>query len=278
MHQTAFRVTGSFLGYFLSNVLLFCLLFAFYTATNFWEHSPTVEEFIISISVSVFFTIFLGGIYELKYYLRKWSDSIKESESLKSEKLQAQLNALRSQVNPHFLFNSLNTLESLAEEVRAPRVAKYVNELANVYRYSLKNQENDLIELEDELKFIEGYYYLLTTRYDNHLVLTIHVDEAQRKYLLPPLTLQILVENAVKHNVISAKCPLCITISSNGGDTITVLNALQPKKQAVLSHGMGLENIGSRYKLLGIEGPKVLKSAGEYNVVIKLINNASVRF
>lgn len=172
-----------------------------------------------------------------------------EKERLQKLQLQNELEILKNQVNPHFLFNSLNVLSSLIGE-EPQKAEAFVNELSKVYRYLLQKNHQAWCSLADELRFIEAYAFLLNTRYGNALQLAVAVDEAARERQLPPLTLQLLVENAVKHNVVHRSQPLLIEIVSQG-ETLSVRNNVQKKaRREVISHGIGLKNIAEKYRLL----------------------------
>ena len=156
---------------------------------------------------------------------------------------------LKSQVNPHFLFNSLNTLSSLIEEDKGKAV-DYTSQLADLYRSMLSYKDMDLISLADELEIIYNYMYIQQTRFGNALKLVVDIPEEIRKTKkIIPLALQILVENAIKHNVVSRQAPLIVSIIADE-DSIIVKNALHPKITKEKGEGLGLSNIQSRYALL----------------------------
>jgi two-component system LytT family sensor kinase len=191
---------------------------------------------------------------------------------LKKENLQSQLDSLKQQVNPHFLFNSLNTLSSLMRK-DVNKAEKFLDELSKVYRYLLRNNEGELINLSTELQFIESFVHLLKTRYGDALQMTISVDEVAKNLLLPPLTLQLLVENAVKHNIIDKQMPLLITLETDDQLWLSVSNNLQKKSISLPSNKVGLSNIAGKYKLL--EQPSIIisETKEKFTVSIPLIKN-----
>lgn len=204
---------------------------------------------------------------------------------LEQEKTDVQLRALQAQVNPHFLFNSLNSLSSLIED-DPERAGQFVNELSVVYRYLLKanrttdrnavsppewERDEPLTTLADELDFIQSYYHLLKTRYGNGLDLRIQVKADYQTALIPPLTLQLLVENAVKHNVVSPKHPLTITITTDEAGQLVVRNNLQRKKTPILSNGVGLSTIATQFQHLRQPAPTVGDQDGFFTVGVPLI-------
>src|SRR6185369_12914348 len=149
---------------------------------------------------------------------------------------------LKSQVNPHFLFNCFNTLSSLISE-EPGQAEKFLDELSKVYRYLLRNNESGLSTVKSEIQFIKSYFELLKTRHGNAIQFQIEIDKRYDNYLLPSLSLQLLVENAVKHNALSKDQPLLIEIFTIAGNKLAVNNNLQRKTQKVLSNKVGLQNI-----------------------------------
>lgn len=198
-----------------------------------------------------------------------------EKERLAKAQLQSELEILKNQVNPHFLFNSLNVLSSLIGE-DAAKAEAFVDRLSKVYRYLLQNNRQAWNSLESELDFIKSYAYLLNTRYGDAVRLTVAVDEAALPLQLPPLTLQLLVENAVKHNVVHRSKPLFIQITTQG-ETLYVRNNLQKKaRHQVLSHGIGLSNIAEKYRLLQGKSISVNEDDESFCISLPLLAPAAV--
>ncbi|WP_128543545.1 sensor histidine kinase [Larkinella soli] len=202
---------------------------------------------------------------------RKQLEAELSVQQLRQEMSEVQMRALQAQLNPHFLFNSLNSLSSLITD--EPRKAEqFVDEMASVYRYLLQNNDNELTTLSRELTFIHSYYHLLQTRYGRGIGLEIDVDELYLNYRLPPLTLQLLLENAVKHNIVSGDQPLKIRISTSGQGWLTVRNNLQRKPlDRVKSTKKGLLNILTKYQLLGMPAPTFQETAEDFVVSLPLI-------
>lgn len=193
-------------------------------------------------------------------------------QQLRQEMNEVQMRALQSQISPHFLFNSLNSLSSLiADEPR--KAEQFVDEMSTVYRYLLQTSEHELTSLSTEIKFITAYYHLLKTRYGQGFDLTIDIPDQCKDCLIPPLTLQLLVENAVKHNIVSADCPLHIHIyTDRDNGTLTVSNNLQRRsRKGIASTQKGLLNITTKYKLLNQPEIKILESGDNFKVVVPLI-------
>jgi len=232
----------------------------------------SVYNYLFSIGMTLFFSQLIAGLYEAVYYLGQWQQSVREGEALKKINLQSQLDSLKNQVNPHFLFNSLNSLSALVEE-DPKRAVRFIEELSNIYRYLLQSNEKELIPLGRELDFIRAYFYLLQTRFEDGLFLAIEVDPALENALLPPLTLQILVENAVKHNMIAAALPLHMRICNDPGDNLVVVNNLRPRKAKVPSGKMGLVNVSAKYRLLNLPEPVINQTATHFQVIIPLLRH-----
>ncbi|GAB3559188.1 sensor histidine kinase [Spirosoma fluminis] len=191
-------------------------------------------------------------------------------QQLKQEKTEAQMQALQSQINPHFLFNSLNTLSSLIDE-SPNQASSFVDELSSVYRYLLRSNENDLTTLGVELNFIRSYFHLLRTRFGNSITLEIDVADQYVESLLPPLTLQLLVENAVKHNIVMARQPLRIRIRTNPEEQLIIDNTLQRKRLKVESNGVGLSNIATKYRLLNQPEPLIEERENWFSVTLPIL-------
>jgi LytS/YehU family sensor histidine kinase len=211
-------------------------------------------------------------MWEADYTIREWKSSLIEKEKLQQLNLQQEFEALKSQVNPHFLFNCFNTLSSLITEDKK-QAETFLNELSKVYRYLLRNNEDGLSSLQTELRFIQSYYRLLKTRHGDAVQLSIETDKKYDQYLLPSLSLQLLVENAVKHNVLSKNKPLIIDIFTTAGNKLVVSNNLQLRTLKAPSNKVGLQNIKSKYELLNQTGFQILKDQKTFIIVLPLIWN-----
>ena len=238
---------------------------------NYGFRSSGIDMLISTNSASIFCTIMIIAIYESIYFMNELRSSVEESENLKRESLSAQLNALRSQVNPHFLFNNLNTLSSLIPENPAHAV-NFVQQLSKVYRHILEVKDEKSILLKDELDLLNAYTFLLKTRFDKNLDVTIDIPTEKLQKRIVPLSLQILMENAIKHNIVSADKPLHIDISTLNG-SLVVSNNLQMKNQVNECTGIGLDNIRNRYKLISEKPVNVTSNDNNFTVSIPLIDN-----
>lgn len=250
--------------------LTFIVLFRFYGAFHFLDYSFSSDDYTLSLYLAVALTMIATTQWEADYTYIQWKNSLLEKEQMQQLTLQNEFDALKSQVNPHFLFNCFNTLSSLiSEDLKQAEV--FLNELSKVYRYLLRNNENGMSTLQTEVKFIESYFRLLSTRYGDALQLHIEIDKRYEQYLLPSLSLQLLVENAVKHNVVSKQSPLVIDIFTAAGNILVVNNNLQLKQLKSASHHVGLENIRSKYNLMKQTGFQVLDGNKNFSVVLPLI-------
>lgn len=244
---------------------------------NFGSVRIEMNTLTIELFHAFFYAFCYLTLYELYFYRQDSSRyqaelarSEKEREKLRVANLQSQLDVLKQQVNPHFLFNALNSLSALISE--APQQAEvFVDKLSGVYRYILRANNEPLTTLAAELDFIDQYFHLLQTRYGAGLRLSLGVDEQRHTCKLPPLTLQLLVENAVKHNVISAKRPLHILIFTDESDQLIVQNNLQHKTTRALSNGVGLSNIVAKYQILNLPSPMIEETADQFTVRLPLL-------
>ncbi|WP_353720016.1 histidine kinase [Dyadobacter sp. 676] len=219
--------------------------------------------------------ILLTGLYEINYSLNKWKSLKINKEAIKRAGMQGQLQSLKSQVNPHFLFNSLNTLSALISD-EPKRAEQFVDEMARVYRYLLQTNQDELTSLAAEIRFIRSYYHLLRTRYDTGFDLVIEVNDEDLGKKIPPLTLQLLLENAVKHNSILESNPLRVQIRSLGGDLLEISNNRLTKSTPVRSTRLGLANIMAKYELLSDRLPLIDNNEAVFTVTLPLITPKTV--
>jgi two-component system LytT family sensor kinase len=191
-----------------------------------------------------------------------------ENEHFKQAHLRAQLLSLQQQISPHFLFNSLSTLKSITKEIDTKQ---FVIQLSHVYRYLLNINDSPTTKLAEELNFIKSYLYILDRRFGTALQVSVNVPDEYLNHLVPPLSIQLLIENAIKHNVISPDFPLCIGIYVNDNVELIVTNSNQPKKIPVESTRLGLQNIKDRYLLLFEKNISIEHTKESFNVTLPLI-------
>jgi LytS/YehU family sensor histidine kinase len=192
--------------------------------------------------------LFIVHVYETVFLVKESESEMLRNAQLEKLRAEAQLEALKNQIDPHFIFNSLNTLSHLIEE--KPSKAKQFNDsLAEVYRYILQSKARDLVLLKEEMDFLLDYFSLLTIRFENAVQLKINADaQLFDQYLVPPISLQILAENAIKHNEFSETRPMIISIEMIA-DTVLVINPVKKKMLRKSSSRIGLNNLQERYRL-----------------------------
>ena len=193
-----------------------------------------------------------------------------ENEALKREALQSQFESLKNQLSPHFLFNSLTALKMLIKE--APGTAQnYVNSLSKALRYTLKSNEKQLVTLREEMEFIESYLFLIRMRFGDNLSINTTISENLLSHNLPPLTIQTLVENAIKHNEISKRNPLNINILTTVNENLLIVNDIQKKITVEEGTGLGLTNLSKQFQLLVNKEITIRIENNKFSVEVPLI-------
>jgi two-component system LytT family sensor kinase len=224
------------------------------------------EMMLLALAVTI---LFILNLAELGYYLNEsYRRSMAEVERFRKENAEYQFEMLKLQLNPHFLFNSLNTLSSLVHS-DAVKAAEFIRRLSDVYRYVLENRSKELVSLREEMEFIHSFAFLQSLRFQGMIDFRFDIGEELLDRKIAPMTLQLLVENAVKHNVVSSKQPLGIVISAENNNLI-VKNNLQFKEE-LSGTGVGLKNISSRYAFLTDRKVEIIKEDNLFKVIIPLI-------
>lgn len=227
--------------------------------------SPTLDGLLIFIPLLI-----VSLVYEAAYFFQAWKENIKQTEALAHAHMESQFEALKKQLDPHFLFNSLNTLSSLISLDNEP-AQDYLDRLADVYRYVLDTRDKSTVSLEEELTFLEAYMYLNQVRFRENLQLENAVSKSFYQQRIPSLSLQLLVENAIKHNVVAQDQPLHIRIFEEN-DRLVVENNKQLKTSLAHSTRIGLKNLMERYRLLGNDDIQVFDDAKRFAVSIPLLS------
>lgn len=255
--------------------LIFALLFVFVLGMGTYisyQQEITLTESIRSNSADILFTVLITfliiTIHEAIFFYRQWKFHFSKSVLLEKDNLEAQYNALKAQVNPHFLFNSLNSLMSLLDN--NPVAEKYVQDLSEYLRYVLLSNSKEEVTLKEEMDNLEKFFHLQKLRFNENLHVEINIQPAALNNEIPPLALQMLVDNCIKHNIISSKNPLYIKISADE-KYITVANNLQ-RKYTEESTGQGLKNIEGRYRFLSNEPIKIVSDDKHFEVTIPFID------
>ena len=217
----------------------------------------------------VFASAGLNTIFFLKYFIVRWKESIRQTERLEKEKTQVQFDNLKNQLNPHFLFNALTSLNSLISE-NQQLASQFLQHMSKVYRYVLQNKDKNFVSLQTELNFIKNYVFLVETRFGGALEIKFEIREGAHEQAIVPVTLQILIENAIKHNIVDHEKPLSIDIFTSG-DYLVISNNLQKRKTVETSNKLGLENLKSLYKFL-TQRPVIVEELDDrFNVKVPLI-------
>lgn len=236
------------------------------TVLGIFDLIKIIPKNLNSLIMSLSITFFVSTLMHGRSFLINWRGTLVETERLKKERVEAQYETLKNQVNPHFLFNSLNVLTTLVHK-DAYLAERFIKQLSNNYRYILDTREREVVSLDEEIKNLEAFVFLMKIRFGESLKCTIESDiEGQ----IAPLTLQMLVENALKHNEVSKAYPLSIDVFLEQ-NYIVVKNNLRKKNNVADSTGVGLENIKSRYKFLSDKGVVIMQENDFFIVKIPII-------
>ena len=263
------------LGLCFSTILVLCNVIHFFIEPHLNGNEIKMPS-VIQINAASFTTfILIAGMYESVRNFNLWKTTAIEKEQLERANMQSQLESLRNQVNPHFLFNSLNTLVNIIPEY-PDNAVRFVQKLSKVYRYILEMRDTNTIPLSTELEFLNAYIFLLKERFGENLIIHINIpldDESITDRKIVPLALQILFENAIKHNIVSSAKPLRIEVfTEKNNEHLIVKNNLQRKNQVQEGTGVGLDNIKTRYKLVCNKEVEVIVSAQSFMVSLPLLS------
>lgn len=277
LDQTLKRIAICLSAHALLSAVVLVLVSWLYMGLDLFRSTLDLQTVLIVYIINLGAAFLTTGILETFHAINRWRQFEVNKERLMKENVNGQLESLKAQISPHFLFNTLNSLSALIGE-DPEKAEQFVDEMARVYRYLLQTNHSSVDEgdfsqlttLRKELSFIQSYGHLLKTRYGDGMKLYMHVEDIFLEHRIPPLTLQLLVENAVKHNVIRASRPLSIFILSTVDGQLMVRNNLQKKSltagaENIESTQVGLENILTKYKLLGTYQPGLPQPVIESN-------------
>ncbi|MFT4761671.1 MAG: two-component system LytT family sensor kinase [Paraglaciecola sp.] len=247
--------------------LLNLMLFWYYLDVMPSEYLRDIEalDFIVTMLITAAISMFIHG----RAFLMGWRDSSLEVERLKQANIAAQYETLKNQVNPHFLFNSLNVLSSLVYKDQ-DLAAKFIKQLSKVYRYVLDTRDKEVVSLQREIDALESYIFLMKIRFGKNLQVTLNVQPQSNEQMVP-LTLQMLLENAIKHNEVSKAFPLKIDITRLDNGLISMKNNLKEKRQLAEKSGVGLANIEARFKYISDKKVQILKTAETFDVHVPIV-------
>lgn len=248
--------------------LIYILMFSIHVMKSgkYEIFNPKMGQVLIP---AIFVTITVIAMDVGHQFFKAWKQSIIEVEKYKTESANAQLQNLKNQLNPHFLFNNLSVLTSLVYK-NQDKAVDFINELAKVYRYVLDNKNAELVSLREELAFLAHYVYLLKIRFGDNIEFLIKIDTQAEGTYLPPMCLQMLVENTIQHNESSQANPLKVLIYTEN-DTLIVENAIQLRSDKTESSQTGLENIQSRFSFFTDKKVTILNDGKTFKVILPLI-------
>lgn len=253
----------------LVSLLLLNLVYFLPFRLLFPDIEPIPDQIRTGYILTCFFSLFFYFFVEREKSQKIFQAELIRSAQLQKENFQAQLQHLKNQINPHFLFNSLNVLASLIKKDQDKAIV-FVSRLSEVYRAFINFSDKQLIPLENELELTKSYIYLLTTRFGSNIKFDVDVNTKYLGFQLPPGSLQMLVENAVKHNGSTIRNPLTVSIYTND-ENLVVRNNVRPLKQQAKSTGSGLLNIKKRYRYLSDQEVELIKSDTEFTVKLPLL-------
>jgi two-component system, LytTR family, sensor kinase len=244
-----------------------------YILFGFAEHFFEVEtpELLNAVAPVLYFltSALFNLVYIGFYYFKAWKDNLLRTERLLKEQAEVRYDALRNQLNPHFLFNALTSLNSLIFE-NQQLASDFLQQLSKVYRYTLQHKDKETVSLETEYTFVQYYIKLYKIRFDDAIQFEISIAEADLDKGIAPVTLQILIENAIKHNIVSKDKPLRISITS-AGNSLYIKNNIQIKKQIDSSNKQGLQKLKALYGFLSDQALVIEQTENSFTVIIPLI-------
>jgi sensor histidine kinase YesM len=244
----------------------------FFLAQYFLKVHLTVTEKVGLIGVSLLITFMISSLYASASFFIQWKENLLRAQALEKATLEAKYDTLRNQVNPHFLFNSLNTLIVLVND--NPVATRYVESMSEIMRYMLQSRDKEAVLLRDELNIAKEYLFIQKNRFGDKLTVDFEIPEQYYHYAIAPLAMQMLLENALKHNVCSAEHPLKVKIYIVDNLYVVVENSVRPKNDKEPSTGVGLENIRNRYIHLTGKDILVKQGNGRFIVMLPLFEKA----
>lgn len=249
------------------------IVFALYQSVSYTAN-VTLNNVNSMLWVSIGITFVISFFLNAWQFLSNWRKAALDMAELKKVQMATKYESLKNQVNPHFLFNSLNALTNLVYEDQ-DQAAKFIRQLSKVYRYVLDTRSQELVPLKTEMAFLDSYIFLQKIRFEEKLIVNIDVADYQES-MIPPIAIQMLLENAIKHNTVAEEEPLTIDIYVENESHIVVKNNLQKKTIPIeASSGMGLANIRSRYEFLSQNQVDIRETDTEFIVKLPLITSAS---
>lgn len=255
-------------------IVVICYYIGIYHLDNYCssKYPNAFAQFITDI-IRALLLSFSVIVFNLFYFSLTQKQALSNNiNQLKKELITAQYQSLKSQLSPHFLFNSLNTLTTLIYDDK-DLASDFVSRLASCYRYLLDHQDDDLVSLHKELTFLDSFIFMMTVRHHKALKINLKIDDDFKNLKIPTLSLQMLLENALKHNIYSPQKPLTIDIFSNSNKSITIKNNLQIRNLKEETTCLGIKNIEKRYALYTLKKVEIINTESLYSITIPLIQN-----
>lgn len=273
-----FRRVGVILPiFYVMNILLVTGLYAFFNFINLIDCVPINNNILWAIGFGCLSSTVITFLNEAIVNWDRWKTSVTETEQLKNTYQKTKLLGLKGQINPHFLFNCFNSLSSLISEDEI-KAEQFLDEMTKVHRYMLRGDDDQLVTLEEELKFVQSYLYLTNVRFGEAIIAKIDISDLARKKYLPPLSLQIILENTIYTNTASKSSPLRLTISDDGNNVI-IKNSIQTKfSKDASSFEEGLDNLITKYRLLNVADITVNETSAERIIILPLIAEKEVTY
>jgi two-component system, LytTR family, sensor kinase len=274
IHAHKHKVTGLIYFFLLCGVITTILTIGLVLFESMVMHNYDFNASLIPIKLNVIYAVLVNLLFHLVnaifFYFKEYKMQLIESEQLKRITAQAELQVIKNQINPHFLFNNLNVLSALVMQNNS-EANKFIEAFSQVYRYILSNQDKELVGLNVELEFIKPYIFLLEKRFSQGLKITVEIPEKYNNSFIIPASLQMLIENAIKHNVATRVKPLHIILHANGNNTLEVSNNLQLREVVENSTEIGLQNIMKRYMLVSGKEVMVEQTLDTFKVTLPLL-------
>jgi two-component system, LytTR family, sensor kinase len=268
------KVTGLIYFFLTCGVITSILIMTLVLFESIVIHKRSLSDSTIPVKLNIIYGVLVNLLFHLVnaifFYFKEYKIKAIEAEQLKRITAQAELQVIKNQINPHFLFNNLNVLSALVMQNNS-EANKFIEAFSQVYRYILNNQDKELIALKAELEFIKPYIFLLEKRFSQGLKITVEIPEKYNANFIIPASLQMLIENAIKHNVATRVKPLHIVLHANGNNTLEVSNNLQLREVVENSTEIGLQNIIKRYMLVSGKEVVVEQTEDTFKVTLPLL-------
>lgn len=263
----------NFAAVFIVNFLLEFLIRSCVLDPEALSPTPSIEETrgaIQWITISILIALMIMGINIGIQLITNWRNESIRTAELNQVVLETELQSLKLQIDPHFVFNNLSVLSELILDNQKLGY-EYAENFSKIYRYMIINSKKDIISLAEELKFLEAYIFLIKHRFGEGVCFEININPAKKELKLPPLTLQLLVENALKHNKTNKKKPLCVRVYTNDSNELIIQNVINPIDSVTNSSGIGIANIIRRYSILSTQQPQIINNGQLFTVILPLL-------